>query len=76
MLELGKSKPWPEVWKMLTGSDKLSAAPIKEYFKDLVTWLKKQRVKHKYKIGWSMSKNPLKPKGAKDIDWYLKEKSK
>jgi len=72
MMELGKSKPWPEALKTLIGSDKMSTDAMKEYFQPLIEWLKKQRAQHKYKIGWTASKNPLKPKGAKGSEWYLK----
>ena len=73
-MELGKSKPWPEALKTLTGSEKMNTDAIKEYFKPLGDWLKKQQVKHKYKIGWTESENPLKPEGAKKPEWYLTEK--
>lgn len=52
MLELGKSKPWPEALKTLTGSDKLSAAPIKEYFEPLLEFLQKERASKGYTLGW------------------------
>ncbi|XP_057302369.1 angiotensin-converting enzyme-like [Hydractinia symbiolongicarpus] len=56
MLRLGKKKPWPEALKQFTGSDKLSAAPINEYFKPLIDWLKKERAEKKYKLGWDKEK--------------------
>jgi peptidyl-dipeptidase A len=52
MLALGRSKPWPEVLKQYTGSEKLSAQPIREYFNPLIVWLKKYRSKENYKLGW------------------------
>jgi len=57
MLELGKSKPWPEALKTLTGSDKLSAAPIKEYFGPLLEFLQKERASKGYTLGWEGSES-------------------
>lgn len=42
MLALGASKPWPVALKQLTGSDKMDATAILEYFGPLQTWLKSQ----------------------------------
>ncbi len=42
MLEKGSSQPWQPTLKELTGSDKLDAAPLLEYFAPLQTWLKKE----------------------------------
>lgn len=53
MLELGCSKPWPEVVKQFTGSNKLSGEPIREYFNPLADWLKEYRLKNNYTLGWS-----------------------
>ena len=64
MLRLGKRKPWPEALKLLTGSDKLSAAPIKEYFQPLMTWLQKERKEQNYSVGWEKAKPTPKPGSA------------
>lgn len=56
MLSLGKSKPWPEQLKQFTGSEKISAEPIMEYFAPLRKWLKEQQQKHKYIVGWKKPK--------------------
>ena len=64
MLRLGKRKPWPEALKLLTGSDKLSAAPIKEYFQLLMTWLQKERKEKNYSVGWIKAKPTPKPSSA------------
>ena len=42
MLALGASKPWPVALKQLTGSEKMDATAILEYFGPLQTWLKEQ----------------------------------
>lgn len=42
MLALGSSKPWPVALKQLTGSDKMDATAILEYFGPLQKWLQEQ----------------------------------
>ncbi|HVG29652.1 MAG TPA: M2 family metallopeptidase [Pyrinomonadaceae bacterium] len=42
MLALGKSRPWPEALKALTGEDKMDATAIIDYFAPLKTWLDQQ----------------------------------
>jgi peptidyl-dipeptidase A len=42
MLAMGASKPWPEALKALTGSDKMDASAILEYFTPLKGWLEEQ----------------------------------
>jgi peptidyl-dipeptidase A len=42
MLELGQSRPWPEALKVLTGSERMDATAILDYFKPLQVWLEKQ----------------------------------
>jgi len=41
MLALGQSMPWPDALEQITGSRQMSAAPLVEYFKPLMDWLKK-----------------------------------
>ncbi|XP_066914315.1 angiotensin-converting enzyme-like [Clytia hemisphaerica] len=53
MLTMGKSKPWPIALEKVTGSQKIDAVAIKEYFKPLSDWLKEQRKEHGYPIGWN-----------------------
>ena len=60
MLKLGRSKPWPEQLKQFTGSEKLAADPILDYFAPLRDWLKEQQAEHKYPIGWEVSDVPTK----------------
>lgn len=50
MLEMGMSKPWPEALKVFTGSPKLSAKPMLDYFAPLKTWLDEQNKGEK--SGW------------------------
>jgi peptidyl-dipeptidase A len=42
MLALGKSRPWPEALKTLTGEDKIDCAAMLEYFAPLKVWLDQQ----------------------------------
>lgn len=49
---MGASRPWPEVMKVITGQDKMDASAIREYFKPLEDWLKKENAKLGIKIGW------------------------
>jgi peptidyl-dipeptidase A len=50
MLEMGQSKPWPEALKVFTGSSKLSAKPMLDYFAPLQKWLDAQNKGEK--AGW------------------------
>jgi peptidyl-dipeptidase A len=51
MLARGASQPWPATLKEMTGSDKMDAAPVLEYFAPLQDWLKKQN--EGQTCGWS-----------------------
>ncbi len=42
MLEMGKSRPWPEALKALTGEEKMDATAIIDYFAPLKNWLDEQ----------------------------------
>ncbi|HVJ36387.1 MAG TPA: M2 family metallopeptidase, partial [Stenotrophomonas sp.] len=42
MLQRGASQPWQATLKELTGSDRLDAAPMLEYFAPMQEWLKQQ----------------------------------
>lgn len=50
MLAMGQSKPWPEALKVFTGSEKMSAKPMLEYFAPLKKWLDAQN--NGQKSGW------------------------
>jgi len=52
MLELGKSRPWSEVLKVLAGTESLSSEPIIAYFKPLENWLDAHRKANNYELGW------------------------
>ncbi len=42
MLEMGRSRPWPEALQAFTGTREMSAKPMLEYFAPLQTWLQQQ----------------------------------
>ncbi|KGQ19680.1 Dipeptidyl carboxypeptidase [Lysobacter dokdonensis DS-58] len=53
MLARGASQPWQATLKEMTGSDKMDAAPVLEYFAPLQDWLKKQN--EGKTCGWNAS---------------------
>lgn len=42
MMEMGKSRPWPDAMKALTGQSELDASALLEYFAPLQEWLDEQ----------------------------------
>jgi peptidyl-dipeptidase A len=50
MLELGRSRPWPEALETLTGTRTLSAEPLLAYFAPLRRWLDEQNEGRP--VGW------------------------
>jgi peptidyl-dipeptidase A len=42
MLEMGKSRPWPDALEAFTGSREMSAEPMIRYFAPLMSWLQEQ----------------------------------
>ena len=53
MLKMGKSKPWPEALKRLTGSETLDVGALTEYFEPLRKWMVEQRQEIGYAApGW------------------------
>jgi peptidyl-dipeptidase A len=42
MLQLGKSKPWPDALEVLTGQRDMDATAIIDYFRPLMDWLREQ----------------------------------
>ena len=53
MLKLGSSKPWKEVMAVMTGEPRMNTDAIREYFKPLEAWLKKENQKNGVKVGWN-----------------------
>ena len=52
MLEMGKSRPWPEELYALTGERQMDAAAMLDYFAPLKKWLDEQNAKNGVKPGW------------------------
>ncbi len=50
MLRLGASEPWQDALEKLTGTRRIDAAPIIEYFKPLIGWLAEQNKRQQ--CGW------------------------
>jgi peptidyl-dipeptidase A len=42
MMEMGQSRPWPEALKVMTGSDRMDASALLQYFAPLKAWLDEQ----------------------------------
>lgn len=59
MLKIGKSKPWPEALKKLTGSETLDFGALSEYFEPLYKWMMAQRKELGYAgPGWDINVPP------------------
>ncbi len=52
MLQAGSSRPWPEILEEMTGSKKLDAAAMLEYFMPLSDWLDKTLEAENIVPGW------------------------
>ena len=50
MLEMGRSRPWPEALEALTGSPEMDATAILDYFAPLQAWLEEQNAGRQ--CGW------------------------
>ncbi len=50
MMKMGVSRPWPEALEAVTGSAKMDATAIRDYFKPLEGWLEEQN--KGLKCGW------------------------
>ena len=51
MLELGASRPWPDALEKLTGTRRMDAAPMVEYFAPLAAWIEEQNAGRS--CGWT-----------------------
>lgn len=51
-MSLGSSRPWWDALQVMTGSPKLNASPILEYYQPLYDWLKNENEKNGEVIGW------------------------
>lgn len=55
MLSIGSSKPWPDALEVLTGTRKMNAGAILEYFKPLEDWLMVRNKELDAHVGWDKS---------------------
>ena len=53
ILQYGSSKPWPQILEEFTGSNKMSADALLEYFAPLETWLDQEIAAYNIPIGWT-----------------------
>ena len=51
MLSKGSSQPWPDVLQELTGSRRMDASALLEYFRPLHQWLERQNEQER--LGWT-----------------------
>lgn len=59
MLGKGASQPWQQTMKELTGTEKMDASAVLEYFAPLQTWLKQQN--EGKTCGWQANATPTAP---------------
>lgn len=52
VLKAGSSKSWQEILFNLTGTDKMDAGALLEYFSPVTTWLEEQNNKTNEVLGW------------------------
>ncbi|NXE84768.1 ACE enzyme, partial [Cochlearius cochlearius] len=52
VLKAGSSKPWQEILFNLTGTDKMDAGALLEYFSPVTKWLQEQNNKTNEVLGW------------------------
>ena len=52
MLKMGKSEPWKEAMKVMTGQPNMSTDAMREFFLPLEKWLKKENKKNGVRVGW------------------------
>jgi hypothetical protein len=52
ILKLGSSKPWPEALEMVTGTRRLDAKAVLNYYAPLMAWLQEENAKTDEYIGW------------------------
>uniref|UniRef100_A0A914W4R4 Angiotensin-converting enzyme n=1 Tax=Plectus sambesii TaxID=2011161 RepID=A0A914W4R4_9BILA len=59
LMRLGASRSWPEALKEITGTEKLDATPLMEYYRPLLDWLKAENEKTHTYIGWDGPGTPF-----------------
>ena len=61
MLEMGRSKPWPDALEAMTGEREIDGSAVMEYFAPLKQWLDRQNAAAGTTPGWTLPKDPLSP---------------
>ncbi|KAM9765453.1 angiotensin-converting enzyme 2 [Menidia menidia] len=59
MLELGRSQSWTKALNTISGTTKMDAGPLLEYFQTLFDWLKEENAKNNRAIGWIPTVDPF-----------------
>lgn len=54
MLSLGSSEPWPDALEKITGSRKMDAGPLLEFFEPLTEHLRRINEKNGDTVGWNV----------------------
>ncbi|XP_066442305.1 angiotensin-converting enzyme isoform X2 [Eleutherodactylus coqui] len=52
VLRAGSSRPWQEILKEMTGTDRMDVGPLLEYFQPVTTWLEEQNRINGETLGW------------------------
>ena len=52
LLKAGSSRPWPNILEEMTGSRKMDAQPLLDYFKPLENWLDSEIEEKNIPVGW------------------------
>uniref|UniRef100_T1E6J3 Angiotensin-converting enzyme n=1 Tax=Crotalus horridus TaxID=35024 RepID=T1E6J3_CROHD len=51
-MKAGSSQPWQDILQQLTGTNKMDASALLEYFKPVIEWLQKENGKNNETLGW------------------------
>ncbi|XP_053409042.1 angiotensin-converting enzyme-like isoform X1 [Mercenaria mercenaria] len=78
LLQQGSSKPWPDIFKEITGSPKMNATAILEYFDPLIKWLDEQNKGEQ--LGWetdcpNITEDIEEPTAKKWLEYYNRKAS-
>ena len=66
MLRVGSSKPWPEVLEEMSGSRKLQANALLEFFQPLNDWLENEITQENITVGWKSTVDDYFPSMKKE----------
>ena len=76
MLRVGSSKPWPEVLEEMSGSRKLQANALLEFFQPLNDWLENEITQENITVGWKSTVDDYFPSLKKEKWGWEKKKIK